>query len=168
MLVAIADTHAEGVPDLTTHLREALAAADVVCHAGDFTGSASLDHFDSLSDRLVAVHGNADSMAVRERLPATATVEHLGWRFLVVHGHEHDRTSLSLLARQEKADVIVLGHTHQPGIEKGGGDRAIVNPGSHAAPRGSRPAYVVVGQADSGIVGRMLTPDGDLRERVRL
>jgi putative phosphoesterase len=167
MLVAIADTHADGVPDLTPHLREAIESAEVVCHAGDFTSTAALETFEALADRLVAVHGNSDAMTIRERLPATATVDHLDRRFLAVHGHEHDRTTLSLLARQEEADVVVVGHTHRPGIEKEG-RQVILNPGSHADPRGSRPAYVVVGQADGGVTGRIRTPEGDPIERVRV
>ncbi len=167
MLVALADTHADGPPDLTPHLREAIEAADVVCHAGDFTAPASLSTFESLSDRLVAVSGNADTLPVRERLPSVATVDHLGRRFLVVHGHEHDRTALSFLARQEDADVVIVGHTHRPGTENRG-DRIIVNPGSHADPRGSRPAYFEANLADWGAVGQLRTPDGDRFERVRL
>lgn len=167
MLVAVSDTHAESPPALTPHLREAIETADVVCHAGDFTSLASLETFESLADTFVAVHGNADAVPVQERLPATATVEHLGRRILVVHGHEHDRTNLSFLARQEGADIVVVGHTHRPGIEKRG-SRVIVNPGSHADPRGSRPAYVSVGQADGTVFGRLQTPDGEPVERAVL
>ncbi|MFT4923836.1 MAG: putative phosphoesterase [Haloarculaceae archaeon] len=160
MLVALADTHAETDLPLTDNLRETLGAADVVCHAGDFTTGAVLDAFEAATDRLVAVHGNSDGMAVRERLPAVATVEALGRKFLVVHGHEHDRTSLPLLARQEGADVVVVGHTHQPGVENIG-ETVLVNPGSHADPRGSQPAYATFEGDRSDVRGRLRTPDGD-------
>lgn len=167
MLVALADTHADTSPELAPHLRERVEAADVVCHAGDFTSSASLSTVESLSNKLVAVHGNADSMAVRQRLPRVATVDHLGRRFLLAHGHEHDRTALSLLARQEDADVVIVGHTHRARTENSG-DRVIVNPGSHADPRGSRPAYFEASRTDGGVVGELAAPDGDRFERVRL
>ena len=164
MLLALSDTHGTDDPGLTEHLREQVRAADVAVHAGDFTTPAVRDRFDDLADEFVAVHGNADSAAVRDRLPATETVETLGVRFLVVHGHEHDRTSLSLLARQEGADVVVLGHTHRPGVGRLGGV-TVLNPGSHADPRGARPAYGAVGQASGDVVVRLRTPAGEPIER---
>lgn len=167
MLVALADTHASGSPELHPHLRETIQTADIVCHAGDFTTVEALETFESLADRLVAVSGNSDGPVVRNRLPDTATVDYLGRRILVVHGHDHDRTSLSLLARQEQADIVLLGHTHRPAIENGD-QRVQINPGSHADPRGSRPAFLVVTQADSRVKGRLVALGGDPVERVWL
>lgn len=119
------------------------------------------------TDRLVAVHGNSDGTAVRARLPAVRTVEALDRRVLVVHGHDHDRTSLSLLARQEDADVVVLGHTHSPGVDTMG-EVTLLNPGSHADPRGSRPAYATVHREDDGLRVRLYTPSGEPFESVRV
>lgn len=168
MIVALSDTHADGRPSLPDHLREQIATADVVVHAGDFTTPATLDAFDRLADRLVAVHGNADLTVLRQRLPATATVEALGRTVLVAHGHEHDRTTLPLLARQEGADVVVTGHTHRPGVGEFGGVW-VLNPGSHADPRGARPAYAAIGQTGNGAVeARLWTPTGDPIERWEL
>lgn len=167
MLVALSDTHGEADPRLTDHLREAIATADCVCHAGDFATTAVLEAFEGLADRLVAVHGNSDSAAVRARLPATATVQALGRRFLVVHGHEHDRTALSFLARQENADAVVVGHTHRAATERVG-EVPVVNPGSHADPRGSRPAYAAFEMGTGGVVGRLCTPDGESFATVRV
>jgi len=167
VLVALADTHGDEDPRLTDHLRETIERAETVVHAGDFTTPTVLDAFDGAVDRLVAVHGNSDTAAVRKRLPATATVETATVRVLVAHGHEHDRTSLSLLARQEAADVVVVGHTHRPGIERLG-DVTVVNPGSHADPHGGQPTYATVGQEDGAIVGQLRTSAGDLVESVRM
>lgn len=140
MLVALSDTHAETDPPLTPHLETALRTASTVVHAGDFTTPAVLDAVASRTRALVAVHGNRDTPAVTARLPATATLAWAGNRILVVHGHRHDSTSLSLLARQEDADVVVTGHSHRQGLEQVG-DTTVVNPGSHAEPRGGRPGY---------------------------
>ena len=168
MLLALADTHGRGNPRLSGHLRERLAAADCTVHAGDFATAAVLDAFATLSDRLVAVHGNSDNPAVRERLSAVETVEALGSRFLVVHGHDHDRTSLSLLARQEDADVVVRGHTHRPVVERLG-DVVVLNPGSHASPRGgSRPAYATVEGDDDGLHVQLRERAGEPFESVRV
>ncbi len=167
MLVALADTHGDTGPRLTDHLQRTVAAADCVLHAGDFVTAAVLEAFEDLSDRLVAVHGNSDTATLRGRLPATATVEALACRLLVVHGHDHDRTSLSLLARQEGADVVVVGHTHTPGTEQLG-DVILVNPGSHADPRGSRPAYATFERDAGGPRVLLWTPDGDSFATVRV
>jgi phosphoesterase, MJ0936 family len=160
VLVALADTHGRTDLRLTDHLREVVAAADCVLHAGDFTSAAVLDSFADLADQFVAVHGNSDDAAVQARLPAVETVEAFERRLLLVHGHEHDRTALSLLARQERADVVVLGHTHAPGTEELG-ELTVVTPGSHADPRRSRPAYATFEGGADGPRGRLRTPDGE-------
>lgn len=163
MITVLSDTHATADPPLTDALRDALDRAAVTIHAGDFTTPAVLDRFEAATDRLVAVAGNRDTTGVRERVPAVATVDALDRRILVVHGHEHDGTSLSLLARQEEADVAVVGHTHRPGIERLGG-LTVLNPGSHADPRGNRPSYATMGQSGAGVVGQLRTPAGDVFE----
>lgn len=140
MLVALSDTHGRADPKLPAHLRDRIERADRLVHAGDFVTEEIFEEFEQLANRVVAVHGNSDGLRLRERLPETATAEWGGMRFLVVHGHRHDETSLSLLARQEEADVIVAGHTHRPEIDRLG-DVTYVNPGSHTQPRGDTAAY---------------------------
>jgi hypothetical protein len=167
MLAIFSDTHATADPDLTPAMEDALARASTAIHAGDFTTPAVLDSFAAATDRLVAVYGNRDAPGVRDRLPRTATVEALDRTILVVHGHDHDRTSLPLAARQADADAVVVGHSHRPAIERMGG-LVVVNPGSHADPRGARPAYATVGQADGAVVGRLRTPEGQAFDRVEL
>jgi putative phosphoesterase len=108
---------------------------------------------------LHAVHGNSDAVALRERLPAVGTFEALGRRFVFVHGHEHERTSLSLLARQENADCVVVGHTHRPGIETLG-DVILLNPGSHADPRGGLATHAEVGRTSAGVTATIVTTGG--------
>jgi putative phosphoesterase len=160
MIVVLSDTHATAAPSLSGAIRDALDRADVTVHAGDFTTPAVLDHFEAATDRLVAVAGNRDTTGVGDRLPDVATVDALDRRIVVVHGHEHDGTSLSLLARQERADVVVVGHTHQPSVGRIG-EVGVLNPGSHADPRHSRPAYATIGQSGAGVVGQLRTPEGE-------
>jgi putative phosphoesterase len=167
MLVAISDTHADSEPRLAPHLREALRNADLLLHAGDFVTEAVYDRFDDLADGLTAVRGNSDRRGLADRLPETATVEWAGLRFLLAHGHRHDETSLSFLARQEGADVVVTGHTHRPTVGRLG-ETVHVNPGSHAQPRGNRAAYAAFARDAGGVSVRLRAPSGAefVRERV--
>ena len=110
MLAIVSDTHGTDGHRLEGRTLEAVREADTVVHAGDFTTEAVYDAFAAEANDLVAVHGNNDDPSLVERLPSVATFEREGWRFVVVHGHEHSETSLSMLARQENADVVVVGH----------------------------------------------------------
>jgi len=167
MLVALSDTHADTDPELTPHLRETVRNADLLVHAGDFVTETVYDRFEELAADLVAVEGNSDRRGLVDRLPETATVEWAGLRFLVAHGHRHDETSLSLLARQEGADIVVTGHTHRPTVGTLG-EMFHVNPGSHARPRGNRAAYAAFERTADGVSVCLRAPSGAeiVRERV--
>jgi hypothetical protein len=139
VITAIADTHSEGAHRLSGRARAAVERSSLVVHAGDFTTESALEAVESVATAddgsFRAVHGNSDAPDIIERLPATAVVDALGLRILVVHGHNHDATALSFLGRQEDADLIVVGHTHRPAIDRT--PHAVrLNPGSHADPRG--------------------------------
>lgn len=156
MLVLLGDTHGKSDHRLSGHTRSAVRTADHVCHTGDFTtetvyeamaGAAGADT-DGRTP-LSAVYGNRDEDTLRSQLPETTTVDHEGIRLAVAHGHRHDRTSLGLLAREAEAAVVAVGHSHQPGIERLG-DVLLVNPGSHADPRGDQPAHAEIETVQSG------------------
>jgi hypothetical protein len=181
MLVVCSDTHGTDGPRLRGHTREAVAAADLVVHAGDFTTPAALDGFREAADRLVAVHGNADGAAVRERLPPAATTTYEGVRVAVTHAERGGPTALSLFGRQRGASLVVSGHTHRPTVVAGEGGPTLLNPGSHADPRGNRPGHAELWaagtddvpeevDADPGasLVGVVRTPDGAVLETVRV
>ena len=155
MLIVLADTHGTEDPRLTDHLRDRLRAGEVVVHAGDFTTEAVLEAFGEYP--LCAVRGNSDESGVCERLPATRTVEWGGRRLVVTHGHRRGPTSLSLLVRERRADGVIVGHTHRPTAGEHAGT-VVVNPGSHADPRGGTASYATFERTEDegdGIVGRI-------------
>jgi putative phosphoesterase len=180
MLVALSDTHGRDAPRLDGRAEEAVEAADLVVHAGDYTTEAVLDAFEARCD-LRGVYGNNDPPAVRERLPAERVVEWAGLRIAVVHGHEHTATALAMVGRQSNADLVVAGHSHDPAFEAGGHagtaegesagafDAAVptLNPGSHADPRWHCPAHAELEwdeEADRSR-GRLVEPSGEVFER---
>ncbi|SEN45918.1 hypothetical protein SAMN05216388_1003164 [Halorientalis persicus] len=163
MLTVVSDTHSREGHRLTGRTREAVREADAVVHAGDFMTESVLDAFQAEASRLYGVVGNNDRPAVRDRLPTQRVVEHEGLRLVVVHGHEHTDTALSLLGRQEAADLVVFGHSHRPGVHEGDGV-TLLNPGSHAQPRRYRPAHAELEPDGDAVEGRLVDPDGTVFE----
>jgi len=160
-VVVLSDTHARRDHRMEGRTLEAVRAADLVCHCGDFMTGSVLDAVEREADRLVAVYGNNDPAAVRERLPATRTVEFRGYRFALAHGHEHSATALGLFGREREADLVLVGHSHEPSVRAG--DPPVLNPGSHADPRWFRPAHAEISL--DPLAGRLVEPDGTLLER---
>lgn len=166
MLTVVGDTHAETGHQLEGAVLRAVRDAELVVHTGDFTTPAVLDALETEAAELVAVAGNNDPPTIRDQLGDRAIFDALDLRFLVVHGHEHASTSLSMLARQEGADVAIVGHSHAPSITDG--DPTTLNPGSYADPRWHRPAYATVETQESGVVARLRDPDGTPFDRTWL
>lgn len=165
MLTIVSDTHGTTGHRLEGRTLRAVREADLVIHAGDFTTEAVYDSFDAEAAELVAVAGNNDEPELVERLPSVATVDWEETRFLVVHGHEHTETALDMLARQEEADVVVVGHSHRPELSELS-DRLLVNPGSHADPRRFRPGHAEVKATAGRLSIRLRQPDGEVVREV--
>lgn len=161
MLVFLGDTHGERSHRLEGRTLEAVRNADHVCHTGDFTTEAVYEAIEAEAGGapLTAVHGNSDSQALKEKLPARATVTYEDLTLVVVHGHEHDETSLSFLARQENADVVIVGHTHRPVIRETP-HALVVNPGSHADPPGATASHGELTHGERGMAIEVRAPYG--------
>lgn len=159
MLTVISDTHGTDDHRLVGRTLEAVREADHVLHAGDFTTEQVLDAIDAECDRLTGVVGNNDRPAVRALLPDVATLSWAGLNIVVVHGHEHSETSLGMLARQEGADIVVVGHSHRPAVSEFGG-WTLVNPGSYADPRRYQPAHAELALEAGDVRVRLCSPDG--------
>jgi uncharacterized protein len=131
-MVMMADTHlpkrAKALPD---ELWAAVEAADLVVHAGDWVDVALLDELEERSRRLVAVFGNNDHGALRERLPEVARCEVEGVRLAVVHetgpatGRERRCDDLF-----PDTDMLVFGHSHIPWDTVTPAGLRLLNPGS--------------------------------------
>jgi len=109
---------------------EAIAGADLVVHAGDFTGAEVLAEIEAIGPPLVAVHGNVDAPEVRATLPERATLGAGGATIGVVHDAGPRTGRLARLRREfPDADAVVFGHSHLPLHEAAEGFQ-IFNPGS--------------------------------------
>lgn len=165
MLVVVSDTHGREDHRLAGRTLAAVDEADLVVHAGDFCTERVLDAFEARC-ALRAVYGNNDPASVRARIPADRVVEWEGLRVAVAHGHEHTAVARSMFGRQANADLVVVGHSHQPGV--GGGDPPVLNPGSHADPRWYEPAHAEIRVGTDGYEGRIVRPDGTVLESFHL
>ena len=130
-LLLLADTH---VPtrarDLPAPVWEAVDAADVVIHAGDWMSPALLDALEARAARLVGVWGNNDGPELRRRLPEVARVELGGLSWGVVHETgARARREERMRAAHPDLDVLVFGHSHIPWDTEHDGLR-LLNPGS--------------------------------------
>lgn len=166
-LVAIGDTHGRDDHRLEGDVLGAVRRADRVIHTGDFTREPVYDALLDEAGELHAVAGNNDERPLADRLPETRTLEALGRRFVVTHGHGRDDTARSLLVRQEAADVLVVGHSHRPTIRRLD-DALEVNPGSYADPRWYESAYAVFERVKPGPVVRLVRTDGTELDRAGL
>jgi uncharacterized protein len=131
-LLLIADTHVpKRARDLPDEVWRAVAAADVVIHAGDWVEPGLLDALEERSRRLVACWGNNDGEELRARLPERADVVLEGVRFTVVHetGASGGRDA-RMAAAYPDTDVLVFGHSHIPWDTTAKTGLRLLNPGS--------------------------------------
>ncbi|MER5701526.1 metallophosphoesterase [Micromonospora sp. NPDC002296] len=131
-LVITADTHVpKRARDLPEPLWAAIAAADVVLHAGDWVDAALLDAIEDRARRLIGVYGNNDGPELRARLPEVARVELDGLRVAVVHETgPRARREERCAAVYADADLLVFGHSHIPWDTVAPGGLRLLNPGS--------------------------------------
>ncbi len=131
-ILLVADTHLpKRARDLPAEVWAAVDEADVVVHAGDWVDVALLDQLEERARRLVAVYGNNDHGALRERLPEVARAEIGGVRFGVVHetGSTPGREA-RCAALYPDLDVLVFGHSHIPWDTTTATGLRLLNPGS--------------------------------------
>jgi uncharacterized protein len=108
---------------------EALRAADLIVHAGDFSDAAVLAELCELGS-VAAVHGNIDSPELRRELPEALTLDLDDVTLAVTHDAGPAKGRLARLrSRFPEADAVVFGHSHMPLHEQRDGFQ-IFNPGS--------------------------------------
>lgn len=167
MLTVVSDTHGTTDHRLAGRTLEAVRAAETVVHAGDFYRERVLDAFLGVNDSLYGVTGNNDDDALRERLPRERVVSYGGVTFAVRHRSTSGATGLALFGRERDADAVIFGHSHRPTFDDSGAI-PLLNPGSHADPRGNRPAHAELERTDGGLSGRLVTPENEVFEEFEI
>lgn len=130
-IVVLSDTHSESISSLSKTLVDELSSADLIIHAGDFTGRQLVDDLRGLG-RFYGVYGNIDGPEVRRELPEIETIDADGFRIGVTHPAEGG-SPMTIEARVRKkfenVQVIIHGHSHRTKNEKKDGILWF-NPGS--------------------------------------
>jgi len=130
-IYVISDTHvperAQRVPEEFLSL---LRKDDLIIHAGDFTTKKTLKTLEETS-RLIAVCGNMDDLEIRKTLPEKRVEVILGKKIGLIHGFGAPFNLAKKVFQKfdEKPDVIVFGHSHNPYHKRKDGT-LLFNPGS--------------------------------------
>ena len=154
-LVLISDTHlphrGRSLPD---QVWSAIAAADVVIHAGDWVSVDLLDALEARAHRLIGCWGNNDGPDLRSRLPERANVTLAGVRFTVVHetGAATGRDA-RMAAHFPDTDVLVFGHSHIPWDTTAASGLRLLNPGSPTDRRRHPHCTYMTATLSDGMVG---------------
>lgn len=117
-IAVISDTH--GL--LREEVVKILKTCDVILHGGDMDCEQVYRKLQELG-KLYAVRGNNDFFRAKE-LPCEMERELYGIRFYMLH----DKSMISY-EKEQRADVIIYGHSHQYEMHRGEG-KIYLNPGS--------------------------------------
>jgi putative phosphoesterase len=132
VIAIVADTHMpRGQRRLPARCIELCAGAELILHAGDFTGRSAYEEIAAIGPPLLAVAGNVDDAALAAELPAERIVEWRNRRIGMIHDAGPREGRLARMRRRfPDADAVIFGHSHLPLIERDPDGFQIVNPGS--------------------------------------
>ena len=152
-ILVVSDTHGNEYT-----LRQAVEeqpTARLIIHLGDGVRDAEsvADTYPDKQFRIV--RGNCD-FGHPETLAETGLEILKGHRLFFTHGHRYDVKMglyrLVCAAREQKADIVMFGHTHVPVTDYDDG-LYILNPGSLSY---GNPTYGVIDITDAGIVPHIM------------
>ncbi len=154
-ILVISDTHGD-----TGKAGEAIRKnrdTDLVIHLGDYFRDAVKLSGMFPEIPFEYIYGNCDFMT--NGVPADKLLEVGGKRIFITHGHRYSAKwgyeNLFRKAEEQKADILLFGHTHVPDIV-GRDGYIILNPGSTSEPRGnSDESYAIVEIRDGKVSARI-------------
>jgi putative phosphoesterase len=114
-ILVISDTHTDSIDNLPRQVLDELSSADMIIHAGDFTGKRLVDALRKIAP-FRGVYGNIDGAEVRKDLPAIDTIQAEDFRIGLNHPAEGG-SPLTLEQRLRPkfpgVQAIIHGHSHQ-------------------------------------------------------
>lgn len=134
----ISDTHGLLRPEAVS----ALAGVEQIIHAGDIGSAEVLAALAELAP-VTAITGNIDyQQPWAEAIPTYREFELAGWQITLLH----DRNELPEGTRGRSADLVISGHSHQPGWQPADRPTSVawLNPGSAGPRRFSLPVCLAL------------------------
>jgi len=151
-IAIVSDTHVPSrAGEIPNWVRERIANADHVVHAGDFDSEPAYDSVMDLSEDLTAVRGNMDPASLG--LPEVSTLSFDGVEFVVTHGsgpvHGYEERVATTVADQNPDGIGIAGHTHQVMDEVVDGVR-LLNPGSATGASPAKTVSLMTAEVEDG------------------
>ena len=117
----LSDTHIHLAEEIPPEVVKAFSQVDLIVHTGDFVGSQVLEGLKRLGE-VKAVHGNMDSMKLRDLLPEQELLMVGGRKVGIIHGWGGPAgIEQRVRERFDDVDVIIYGHSHVAKMEQIGG-----------------------------------------------
>ncbi|MBU3215372.1 metallophosphoesterase [Clostridium estertheticum] len=136
-IVILSDTHAKKHNDKLFKLIDNLfKEADMIIHAGDYISPSVVSKLKE-HENFVGVWGNNDKRYIRGILNEKEILSIGGYRIGLYHGHGNSKNTLTTAYDKfinDKVDIIIFGHTHQPLILTKN-KVLMINPGSPSCKR---------------------------------
>ncbi|MBR0436187.1 MAG: metallophosphoesterase [Clostridia bacterium] len=130
-IAVISDSH--GSLRNLSLFRSRISQPDALWHLGDCAEDAPL-LAQQMNCGYVSVRGNCDPFS---DAPLKQIIDWHHRRFLLLHGHTvSGRLNLLYLAKEQRCDAVLFGHSHVPSAECVDGIW-MINPGSLSRPRSS-------------------------------
>lgn len=112
----LSDTHIHLAEEMPTEIVAAFSGVDLIVHAGDFVGSGVLDGLKQVGE-VRAVHGNVDSMKLRNMLPDKDVFRVGGKKIGLTHGWGSPEGIEDRIKNVfGDVDIIIYGHSHRARI----------------------------------------------------
>ncbi len=114
----LSDTHIHLAEEIPAKVIAAFSGVDLIVHAGDFVGSGVLEGLKKINE-VRAVHGNIDSIKLRNMLPDKDVFTVGGKKIGLTHGWgSPDGIEDRVREKLGDVDIIIYGHSHLARIEK--------------------------------------------------
>jgi putative phosphoesterase len=114
-ICVISDTHTDSIDNLPRQVLDELSGADMIIHAGDFTGKRLLDALRKIGP-FRGVYGNIDGPEIRKELPEIDIVQAENFKIGLNHPAEGG-SPLTLEQRLRpkfpEVQAIIHGHSHR-------------------------------------------------------
>lgn len=131
-IVVLSDTHIpSSAQDLDERIYKEIEESDLILHAGDLISAEFFNKLKALKN-IRAVKGNMDEPLLSRILPPKEKITLGKYTIGLIHGYGAPQGILDTARNEflnEKVDMIIFGHSHQPlKLNKGG--ILFFNPGS--------------------------------------